>query len=250
MDEFNDRVALVTGSSRGIGAATAKLLADRGARVVVNYYSNQTAAEATASDIRSNDGQALVLQADVREREDVERMVGTTNDEWGTIDILVNNANMPFSKKSIADMSWDEFAQKPMDELAAAFRTSKAVLPGMVDQNYGRLVYVSSVLGDHPAPGFVAHGTAKAALDAFAKYVAQEYGEAGITANVVAPGLVETDATAAKVDAVGEQVAAETPLGRVATPTDVAHAIVPFVSDDARFLTGTYTPVNGGKTME
>jgi 3-oxoacyl-[acyl-carrier protein] reductase len=250
MDEFNDRVALVTGSSRGIGAATAKLLADRGARVVVNYYSNQTAAEATASDIRSNDGQALVLQADVREREDVERMVGTTNDEWGTIDILVNNANMPFSKKSIADMSWDEFAQKPMDELAAAFRTSKAVLPGMVDQNYGRLVYVSSGLGDHPAPGFVAHGTAKAALDAFAKYVAQEYGEAGITANVVAPGLVETDATAAKVDAVGEQVAAETPLGRVATPTDVAHAIVPFVSDDARFLTGTYTPVNGGKTME
>lgn len=250
MDEFTDRVALITGSSRGIGAATAKLLADRGANVVVNYHSNQTAAEETAKDIRSNGGEALVVQADVRERRDVEQMVDVTTDEWGTIDILVNNANMPFAKKSIADMSWDEFVQKPMDELAAAFRTSKAVLPGMVEQNYGRLVYVSSGLGDHPAPGFVAHGTAKAALDAFTKYVAHEYGHAGITANVVAPGLVETDATAEKVDAVGDQVAAETPLGRVATPTDVAHAIVPFVSDDARFLTGTYTPVNGGKSME
>lgn len=250
MDEFIDRVALVTGSSRGIGAATAKLLADRGARVVINYYSDEAAAQETASEIRSNDGDALVVQADVRERADVDRMIDIVNDEWGTIDILVTNANMPFAKKSIADISWDEFAQKPTDELAAAFHPTKAVLSGMVEQNYGRLVYVSSGLGDQPAPGFVAHGTAKAALDSFAKYVAHEYGEAGITANVVAPGLVETDATTEQVDAVGDQVAAETPLGRVATPTDVAHAIVPFVSDDARFLTGTYTPVNGGNSME
>ena len=250
MDAFTDRVALVTGSSRGIGAATAKLLADRGARVVVNYHSDEAAAQETASEIRSNDGEALVVQADVREPKDVERMVDTATDEWGLIDILVTNANMPFAKKSIAEISWEEFAQKPTDELAAAFHPTKAVLPGMVEQNYGRLVYVSSGLGEHPAPGFVAHGTAKAALDSFTKYVAQEYGEAGITANVVAPGLVATDATAEKVDAVGEQVAAETPLGRVATPTDVAHAIVPFLSDDARFLTGTYTPVNGGKSME
>lgn len=250
MSEFADRVALITGSSRGIGAATARVLADRGARVVVNYYSDEAAAHETAADVESNGGEAMVVQADVRDAHDVERMVDTVIEEWGTIDVLVNNANMPFAKKSFADMSWEEFSQKVTDELEAAFRVSKAVLPAMVEQSYGRVVYVSSGLGDHAAPGFIAHGTAKAALDMFSKYIALEYGESGITANVIAPGLVETDATADRVDQLREHVAADTPLGRVAQPEDLALAIAAFASDDARFVTGTYTPVNGGKSME
>lgn len=129
MGEFTVRVALVTGSSRGIGAATATFLAARSARVVVNNYSDNTAADETASEIRSNDGEVLIVQADVREREAVERMVDIETDEWGRIDILVNNANMSFPKQPVEDMSFDEFAQKPMDELAAAFRTTKAVVP-------------------------------------------------------------------------------------------------------------------------
>ncbi|MFW5923998.1 MAG: SDR family NAD(P)-dependent oxidoreductase [archaeon] len=250
MDALTGRIALVTGSSRGIGAATAKLLAERGAKVVVNYHSNEAAAEDTATAVRSSGGDALVVQADVRDERAVTRMVDRAVDEWGSIDILVNNANMPFTNESVTEITWEEFSQKLNDELEAAFRVTNAVLPGMIDREYGRIVYVSSGLGDHPAPGFVAHGAAKAALDAFAKYVALEYGSAGITANVVAPGLVATDATEEKVAAVGDQVAADTPLGRVANPADVAHAIAPFTSDDARFLTGTYTPVNGGASME
>lgn len=250
MDAFTDRVALVTGSSRGIGAATAKLLADRGAKVVVNYYSNEDAAASTAREIREQGGDALVVQADVRDGTAVERMIERTTEEWDAIDVLVNNANMPFVKKPFAEMTWEEFEQKLTDELEAAFRVTEHVLPVMVEQGYGRIVYVSSGLGDHPAPGFIAHGSAKGALDTFVKYIAQEYGEAGITANVVAPGLVETDATEERVDAVREQYTEQTPLGRVARPDDLARAIAAFVSDDARFVTGTYTPVNGGKDME
>ncbi|MFB6125369.1 MAG: SDR family NAD(P)-dependent oxidoreductase [Halanaeroarchaeum sp.] len=250
MDSFSDRVALVTGSSRGIGAATADLLAARGAKVVVNYRSSEDAAEARAAAIREAGGEALVVQADVTDREAVDRMVETVDEEWGAIDVLVNNANMPFAHAPLAEMSWEEFSAKLDAELAAAFNVTKAVFPGMVEQGYGRAVYVSSGLGDHPAPGFIAHGTAKAGLDAFVKYVAQEYGEHGITANVVAPGLVETDATEDRVAAVREHVAESTPLDRVAQPADVARAIVALASDDARFVTGTYTPVNGGNAME
>lgn len=248
--EFTDRVALVTGSSRGIGAETVKLLADRGAKVVVNYHSSEAAAHAVADEIRDAGGEALVAQADVRDEGAVEGMVEGVLDHWGRIDVLVNNANMPFATKSFASMTWDEFSSKLDAELKAAFTVSKAVLPHMVDQEYGRAVYVSSGAGKSPAPGFIAHGTAKGGLDSFAKYIAQEYGPHGITANVVAPGLVETDATAGHIDEVREQVASQTPLDRVAQPEDVAHAIAALAGEDAQFVTGTYTPVNGGNEME
>ncbi|MFB6134792.1 MAG: SDR family NAD(P)-dependent oxidoreductase [Halanaeroarchaeum sp.] len=250
MAQFTDRVALVTGSSRGIGAATARLLGERGANVVVNYHENEEAAAETAAAIRNAGSEALVVQADVREREDVEAMVDAAEDEWGPVDVLVNNANMPFEKAPIAEMSWESFGGKLTDEMAAAFRVTKAVTPGMVEQGYGRIVYVSSGLAEHTGPGFVAHGTAKGALDTFAKYVASEFGGDGVTANVVAPGLVETDSTAQQVAAVREEFTAATPLDRIGQPEDVARTIAALASDDARFVTGTYTPVNGGKDME
>ncbi|MFB6081134.1 MAG: SDR family NAD(P)-dependent oxidoreductase [Haloferacaceae archaeon] len=250
MAEFTDRVALVTGSSRGIGAATVKLLADRGARVAINYRTSEEEANGVADEVRSEGGEALVVQADVRDEAAVERMVETITDRWSAPDVLVNNANMPFAKKPFESMTWAEFSGKLDDELKAAFTVSKAVLPRMADREYGRAVYVSSGLGENPSPGFIAHGTAKAGLDAFVKYVAQEYGPHGITANVVAPGLVETDATADRIDDVREHVTAGTPLDRVAQPEDVARAIAALASDDAGFVTGTYTPVNGGNAME
>ncbi|WP_251344409.1 SDR family NAD(P)-dependent oxidoreductase [Haloplanus halophilus] len=248
--EFADRVALVTGSSRGIGAETVKLLADRGAKVVINYRSSETEAHAVAEEIRDAGGEALVAQADVRDEDAVERMVEGVLDQWGRIDVLVNNANMPFAVEPFESMSWDEFSSKLDAELKAAFTVSKAVLPHMVEQEYGRLVYVSSGAGESPTPGFIAHGTAKGGLDTFAKYIAQEYGPHGITANVVAPGLVETDATADRIDEVREHVASQTPMDRVAQPEDVAHAIAALSGKDAQFVTGTYTPVNGGSEME
>lgn len=250
MNAFTGRIALITGSSRGIGAATAERLAAGGAKVIINYRTSEHEANEVAESIREDGGDALVEQADVTDPATVESMVSSIKDSWGTIDILVNNANMPFERAPFAEISWNDFKAKLDDELKAAFTVSKAVLPGMAEQGYGRAVYVSSGLGKRPRPGFAAHGTAKAGLDAFVKYIAQEYGEDGITANVVAPGLVETDATEGHVERVRDHVQKATPLDRVAQPMDIAGAIATLVSDDAGFVTGTYTPVNGGNAME
>ncbi|WP_020221812.1 SDR family NAD(P)-dependent oxidoreductase [Halarchaeum acidiphilum] len=250
MSDFSDRIALITGSSRGIGAATAERLAERGARVVVNYRSSEDEAESVAAGIRDAGGEALVQRADVTDPDAVESMVTAVEEEWGTIDVLVNNANMPFEYASFAEMDWADFESKLDAELKAAFTVSKAVLPGMAEQGYGRAVYVSSGLGRRPQGGFIAHGTAKGGLDSFVKYLAQEYGADGVAANVVAPGIVETPATEDRIDDVREHVIDSTPLDRVAQPEDVAGAITALASDDARFVTGTYTPVNGGSVME
>jgi 3-oxoacyl-[acyl-carrier protein] reductase len=243
------KVAVITGASRGIGAATAKALASRGAQVVVNYLKNATAANEVVKEIQISGGKAIAVQADVRRQEDISRLVDQALQAFGHIDILVSNANIHFAIKPFADLTWDEFAQKLNDELKAAFEVTKAVMPVMVKQNYGRIVYVSSGLGKRAMPGFISHGTAKAGLDAFAKYIAKEYASHGITVNVVAPGMVETDATAHIPLEAKRSAAANVPLGRIAVPDDVARVIAFLVSDESAFMTGTYIPVDGGLSM-
>ncbi|GED15616.1 SDR family NAD(P)-dependent oxidoreductase [Aneurinibacillus migulanus] len=246
---MNGKVAIVTGASRGIGAATAKTLAGRGAKVVVNYARNATAAEEVVASIKEKDGEAIAIQADARNVEQMNNLVEETVKTYGTVDILVHNAGMSFVKKSFEDMSWDEFIQKTNDELQAAFVSTKVVLPYMKKQNYGKLVYVSSGLSNHPGPNFISHGTSKGALNSFVRYIAQELGSQGITANVVSPGLVETDATASIPEGFKQQQAAFLPLGRIGQPKDIAKAIAFYASDDSAYLTGSYLPVSGGGEM-
>jgi 3-oxoacyl-[acyl-carrier protein] reductase len=247
---MNGKVAVVTGGAKGIGAATARLLAQRGAAVVVNYMHSADAAGQVVAEIRQAGGKAIAVQADVRDRAQAEHLVAETVNAFGRVDIMVNNAAMSFVKKSFAEMTWDEFAQKYNDELKAAFHMTQAVLPHMRDQRNGRIIYVSSGLGKHAAPEFIAHGTSKGAINTFAKYIAQEFGPIGITVNVVSPGLVETERTANQPAAWKQRMAATTPLGRIATPEDVAGAIAFFASDDSRFITGDNMPVNGGTAMD
>ncbi|MBA4496104.1 SDR family NAD(P)-dependent oxidoreductase [Paenactinomyces guangxiensis] len=246
---MNGKVAIVTGASRGIGAATAKILAERGAKVVVNYARNAGAAEAVLASIREKGGEAIAIQADARNREQMNHLVEEAVKAFGTVDILVHNAGMNFVKKSFEDMTWDEFIQKTNDELQAAFVSTKAVLPYMKEQKYGRLVYVSSGLSNHPGPDFISHGTSKGALNSFVRYIAQELGRQGITANIVSPGLVETDATASIPEQFKQQQAASLPLGRIGQPEDIAKAIAFYASDDSAYLTGSYLPVSGGGEM-
>lgn len=248
---LDSSVALITGSSRGIGAATARELASQGAKVVVNYRLSAEEADATVADIEDAGGDAMAVQADVTDVDAVEAMIGTIERTWDSVDVLVNNANIPFATKPLADLTWDEFSDKLHAEVKAAFTCSKAVLPGMVESGGGRLVYISSGLSESPQPGFAAHGTAKAGLNTFAKYVAAEYGEHGIRANVISPGLVETDATADHLtENVRTGVTQTTPLNRVAQPKDIAKTVAAFAGAGAQFVTGTYTPVNGGSGME
>ncbi|MBY0200346.1 SDR family oxidoreductase [Priestia megaterium] len=246
---MNEKVAIITGSSRGIGAETAKLLAQRGVKVVVNYARSATAAEEVVEFIQQRGGEAIAIQADARDMEQMRHLVEETVKTYGTVDILVHNAGMSFAKKTFEDMTWEEFIQKTNDELQAAFVSTKMVLPYMKKQNYGKLVYVSSGLSNHPAPYFIAHGTSKGGLNSFVRYIAQEVGKHGVTANVVSPGLVETDATADLPKEFKQQQESFLPLGRLGRPEDIAKAIAFYASDDSAYLTGSYMPVSGGGEM-
>ncbi|MBP1996905.1 SDR family oxidoreductase [Paenibacillus eucommiae] len=240
------KVAIITEGSEGIGRAASILLAQRGAKVVVQYVKDAAAAEAVVSVIRANGGQATALQADVREKDQVLRLVDAVNESFGRIDILVCNGNMTFEAKPFAELSWQEFSQKVDDELKSAFVMTKAVIPTMTGQQCGRIIYISNTFGKDPSPLMIAHGTAKGGLDSFSLYIAQEFGPYGISANVVAPGLMQMDVSPSWSEQEKRLISNFTPLGRVAVPEDVAGVIAFLASDDARFVTGTYTPVTGG----
>ncbi len=245
------RVALVTGASSGIGAATARLLAARGMRVVVNYLHSGTAAEEVVADIEAAGGQAMAVQADVREPAAVAEHDRAGQAAWGGIDVLVHNALTPYVVKSFQDMTWEELGGKVDDEMRAAFVVTKAVLPAMTEQGWGRIIYLSAGPSRRPRAGMIALGTAKAALTEFARYLAQELGPRGITVNVVEPGPVEdTHIAAAVLDEKQKQrQVAATPMGRLAQPGDVAQAVAFYASEDNAFMTGTTAAVNGGMSM-
>lgn len=244
------RVALVTGASSGIGAATARVLAARGMRVAVNYLSNGKAAEEVVADIEAAGGQAMAVQADVREEATVERMVGQVRAAWEGIDVLVHNALIPYAVKSFEDMTWEELGGKLDAEMHAAFAVTKAVLPVMTGRGGGRLVYIGTGLSRRPRAGMIALGVSKAALEQFARYLAQELGPKGITVNVVAPGPVESrTADAVLDDATRQRQLAATPLGRLAHPADVAQAVAFYAAEENSFMTGTTAAVNGGMAM-
>jgi 3-oxoacyl-[acyl-carrier protein] reductase len=246
---LRDKVAVVTGSSRGIGASIARLLAANGAKVVVNYAANREQGQRVVADIAAAGGRAMLARADVSARADVEGMLRAAEAELGPVDILVNNANMSFPVVPFAEYRWEDFERKLASELKASFFTCQAVIPGMIRRRSGCIVNVSSTLSRGPGPGFVAHSSAKAALDAFSRSLALELGPHGIRVNVVAPGLTLTDATAHQPKQLHEAIAAHTPLRRLAEPDDVAGAVLFLCSDAARHVTGTYLPVCGGALM-
>jgi 3-oxoacyl-[acyl-carrier protein] reductase len=246
---MKDRVVLVTGASRGIGAATAILLAEHGARVAVNYLENESAARKVVDSIAGKGGTALALQADVRRAEQVERMVEQVSEKLGAIDTLVINAGMRFPVTGFLQYAWEDFAAKLDGEMQAAFFCCKAVAPGMVERKRGCIIGISSGLSRYPGIGFCAHSTAKSALDAFMKSLALELGPHGIRVNTVAPGLTITDATSRIPEEQKQAAAAHTPLGRVALPEDVAGAVLMVAADESGFVTGAYLPVSGGTQM-
>jgi 3-oxoacyl-[acyl-carrier protein] reductase len=243
-------VALVTGASSGIGAETARLLASRGMRVVVNYLHNHDAADEVVAAIEKAGGTAVAVQADVRDPAAVQAMVERVRNTWGGVDVAVHNALTPYAIKPFQDMTWPELGGKLEDELKAAYVVTKAVLPHMTDHG-GRIIFIGTGLSRRPRAGMIALGTAKAALAQFARYLAQELGPLGITLNIVEPGPVaETRISASIVDddLTNRQVAA-TPIGRLARARDVAQAVAFFASEDNDFITGSTTAVNGGMAM-
>jgi 3-oxoacyl-[acyl-carrier protein] reductase len=246
---LKNKVAIVTGSSRGIGAACATLLGSQGAKVAVNYVSHRERGEQVVAEIQAKGGQALLVRANVTVKEDVDALVAAAERELGPIDILVNNANMAFSVRPFVEHRWEDFERKLTHEMKASFMMCQAVVPGMIERGSGCIVNVSSGLSRVPGPGFVAHSSAKSALDAFSRSLAQELGPHGIRVNVVAPGLTLTEATSYQPKEMHEAIAARTPLRRIASPEDIAGAVLFFCTDWSRFVTGTYLSVSGGSQM-
>jgi 3-oxoacyl-[acyl-carrier protein] reductase len=198
------KTALVTGGERGIGAATSKLLASRGTNIIVNYLRNKEAAERLVAEIKSSketghtNGDAIAIQADVRDTGQVQRMVDQATRQYGQIDILVNNANTGrYALKPFLETTWDDFSERYSDEMKAAYEVTRAVLPGMLKRQYGKLIYITTGSARYTMPaGVMTFAIAKSSLVTFSRYLAQEFGRQGITSNVLAPGLTETDANA------------------------------------------------------
>ncbi|WP_232001051.1 SDR family NAD(P)-dependent oxidoreductase [Mycobacterium sp. 1165178.9] len=242
---------MITGASRGIGAATASVLAEQEFRVVVNYRSSAEEADKVVRAVTQAGGEAVAIRADVTDSNDVTAMVAETEERWGGVDVLVHNALIPFDVTSFADLTWEQLGGKLDRELRAAFLITKAVIPWMISRHYGRLVYLSTGLSRRPREGMITLGTSKAALDQFVRYIALELAPRGITANLVAPATVdETKVTGQLTADQVSHLGATNPMGRLVRPEEVARTVAFLASEAAGFTTGHYLPVNGGLAMD
>lgn len=245
------QVALITGASRGIGAATARLLARSGWAVAVNYKRDEAAATAVAEDITACGGKALVVRADVTDVASVGQMTRRVEERLGPIGTLVCNAagvsDPAFGQ--LLDISPKAVEALVLAQLRAVLTPARAVLPGMVARGRGSVVVVSSGLARHPKAGFSALSMAKGAVEAAARAMAEEFGGRGVRVNTVAPGPTLTDAAAWASAEVRQGWASLTPLRRNALAEDVAGPIAFLASDTARFVTGAHLPADGGVVM-
>ena len=248
---FAGRVALVTGASRGIGAATARLLAGHGAAVAVNYHHAADAAAKVVHDIHAAGGQAVAIQADVTDPAAVRHLVAAAAAALGPIDVLILNA-IGIDRPAMApflELPQDALEQVVLAQLQAVVLPARAVATVMAARGSGSIVVVSSGLARDPHPGFLDLSTAKAAVEGAARAMACELGPQGVHVNIVAAGPTLTRATDWADDDIVRAWAARTPLGRNARADDVAGAVVLMSSPLAGFCTGAYLPANGGVIM-
>jgi 3-oxoacyl-[acyl-carrier protein] reductase len=244
---LNGKVALVTGASRGIGRGIAEALGAAGAHVAVNYRSAAAAAEEVVASIRSSGQDAITIEADVAEEEDVARMVESVLDRFGRIDVLVCNAGI-LTQSHLVDMPaamWDEMMRT---NLRSAFLCTRAVLPGMLSQQSGSIMYIASQLGLKGAPDLVHYSAAKAALIGMTRALAREVAP-HVTVNAIAPGPIETDMLANITEEWKAMKLAELPLARFGQVSDVAPTAVFLASDAAAYYTGQVLGPNGGDVM-
>lgn len=255
MMDFHGQVVLVTGASRGIGAAIALAFAKAGAMVVVNYLRNAQAAADVVQRCQAAGGDALAVQADVTDTAQVQAMVEQVLLETGRIDAVVNNAFAPYvfdpeQRQRFWELGWQHYQTQFDGSVRATWNVCQAVLPHLRQRGQGSVVNLVSDLVEQPVVPYHDYSTAKAALVGFSRQLAAELGPLGIRVNCVAPGLVyPTDASRATREEVKESIIAQTPLRRIATPEDVAGPVLFLASDASRFMTGQVLVVDGGLLM-
>jgi len=245
MFDLEEKVALVTGGSRGIGRAICVALGGAGAYVAVNFRGNEKAAAETLDQVRAAGGEGELLPFDVADPEASQAAISDLAKRKGRLDILVNNAGIALDQL-LMRVKPEELDRTWATNVNGAIFCSKAAIRPMMRAKTGRIVNISSVVGETGNPGQVVYGASKAALIGATKTLAREYASRGVTVNAVAPGYIETDMTSELPEAAVQGILAQTPVGRIGRPEEVAAAVLFLVSDEAAYVTGHVLSVNGG----
>ena len=248
MENTAVKTALVTGASRGIGAAIAKKLAARGFMVIINYGHSSAAAEEVKNQIEQAGGQAVLMQGDVSSGDDVDRMFKDIKKTWGRLDVLVNNAGIN-RDTLLVRMKEDQWDAVLSTDLKSVFFTTKAAASLMMRQRSGSIINIASVVGITGNAGQANYAAAKAGVIGFTKSAAKELAARGIRVNAIAPGFIETDMTDAIPEKIREGMLETIPLRRGGKAEDVANAVAFLASDDAGYITSQVLKVDGGMVM-
>jgi acetoacetyl-CoA reductase len=247
MDRLSGRCALITGASRGIGRAIAAMFAAEGAKVAINYRSGVAEAEALADELHARGAQTLLLPGNVSDRAAWTEMVRKIRDAWGRLDVLVNNAGIT-RDKTLRKMTDEDWLDVVNTNLNACYYGVTAVMPMMCEQNYGRIVNISSFVGQAGNFGQANYSASKGGIIAFTKTAALELARKNTTVNALAPGFTLTDMLAKVPENIQAQIRARIPLGRFADPNEIAKAVL-FLAADGDYVTGQQINVNGGVYM-
>jgi 3-oxoacyl-[acyl-carrier protein] reductase len=246
--DFTGKVAIVTGSGRGIGKAIAMKLAENGATLVINDVGDSAPAEQTVTEIKNMNRQAMAIMADVSSSADVTKMMETAIAAYGKVDILVNNAGITRDQLTMkmTDEEWDKVLAI---DLKSVFLCTRAVLRPMLKQRSGRIISMSSVVGIIGTAGQANYAAAKAGIIGFTKTIAKEVASRGITVNAVAPGFIDTPMTQVLPEERKQALMNNIPLGYLGTPRDIAETVAFLASEEARYITGQVISVDGGISL-
>jgi len=247
MQDLKGKVAIVTGGSRGIGRHIALQLAQRGADVAINYRSRQSDADETLKEIEATGVRALAIKADLSKMPEARGMIKEVHEKWGRIDILVNNAGITRDKsmKKLTDDDWNEVLDT---NLGSVYATCSEVLNIMLEQKFGRIINITSFVGQAGNFGQANYAASKGGIIAFTKTMALEVAKHNITVNAIAPGFTETEMLAQVPENIREQIVARVPMGRFGKPEEIARAVV-FLAAEGDYITGQQINVNGGVYM-
>ena len=245
---LNEKIAVITGASRGIGAAIAKKMAENGATVIINYQGSVQAAQAMEAEIREKGGKAVTYKCDVSDFDKCEKFIGDIVKEYGRIDILVNNAGIT-RDGLLMGMKEEDFDKVINVNLKGTYNVTKNVIPYMMKKREGKIINISSVVGISGNAGQTNYSSSKAGIIGFTKSLAKEVGSRNILVNAVAPGFIKTQMTDILKEEVKNEISNKIPLKRMGTPKDVANVVKFLASEDSSYITGQVINIDGGMLM-
>ena len=242
---MGNKVALVTGGSGGIGSAIAIKLSEKGFNIAITYLSNEKAAKEVVEEVEKNNVKALAIKADVSKEKDVEKIMEIINNEFKTIDVLVNNAGIT-RDNLLLRMKTEDWDKVIDTNLRSVYLCTKAVVRNMMKKKYGKIINITSVVGISGNAGQSNYSASKAGVIGFTKSVAKELGSRGINVNAVAPGFIDTDMTSVLSEDIKDEMLKSIPLNRIGKPQDIANLVAFLSSDEADYITGQVIHVDGG----